>query len=410
MKQFAQKIIIIGVLAAVGLAAGSFGVPGLYASTQEISQEINNLKQEIEAKQSNIDHINSRINSYKQKIAEKQAESATLNGELELLENRILKTELDILATEEEISSVNSEIRLINAEVSLLELQLEKDRTILVNILQKIQIYDNDLNLQLLFGNDSFSKLFDQLQYLENVNQDLAKTLESAKQSQEQLLASRISQEGKKSRLTELRKNLERSRQLSQEERTAKETILLETQQSEAQFSALLYELRQEQSYIDQQIAALQGSIEQKLSANDEIGDSTIMSWPADPGYKGISAYFHDPTYPYRHLFEHSGIDLPEPVGTPLKAAAAGYVAWTRTGRSYGNYIMIIHTNGLATLYAHLSRMDVVPDQFVSRGEVIGATGGAVGAPGSGLSTGPHLHFEVRKNGIPVNPLDYLVY
>lgn len=410
MKVVSQKIGLIGVIVATGFLVSNFSVSGIYASTDELVTEINTIKQEIEDKQSNIDHINGKIDSYRKKIAEKQAESASLDGELELLENRILKTDLDILAAEEEINSVNAEIRLTDAEINLLQAQLDQDREILIHIVQKIQVYDNDLSLRLVFGSDSFSELFDQLQHLENVNDDLTQALNRVEQTQVKLVDNRVSQEGKKTKLTDLRKTLERSKQLNQEERVAKESILFETQKSEAQFSALLYSLRQEQAYIDQQIASLQNEIENRLSANDEIGDSSIMSWPVDPGYKGISATFHDPTYPFRHLFEHSGIDLPEPVGTPLKAAAPGYVAWTRTGRSYGNYVMIIHTNGLATLYAHLSKISVTADQFVSRGEVIGATGGAAGAPGSGLSTGPHLHFEVRKNGIPVDPLLYLSY
>ena len=102
-------------------------------------------------------------------------------------------------------------------------------------------------------------------------------------------------------------------------------------------------------------------------------------------------------------MFEHSGLDLPAASGTLVLSAATGYVAWTKNGRLYGNYVMVIHASGVSTLYAHLSRIDVVADQFVARGDQIGAVGS------TGLSTGPHLHFEVRKNGIPTNPLDYLI-
>jgi murein DD-endopeptidase MepM/ murein hydrolase activator NlpD len=69
---------------------------------------------------------------------------------------------------------------------------------------------------------------------------------------------------------------------------------------------------------------------------------------------------------------------------------------------------MIIHSNGFATLYAHMSRIDVDVDQYVARGQIIGLSGGRPGTAGAGFSTGPHVHFELRKNGIPVDPGPYL--
>jgi len=164
-----------------------------------------------------------------------------------------------------------------------------------------------------------------------------------------------------------------------------------------------LQDLKEEQGYVNQQIAALQREIEGKLNSSDSLGDASVLSWPFDPTARGISAYFHDPSYPFRHLFEHSGIDLPSPTGTTVKSSAPGYVAWTKQGTLYGNYVMVIHANGFATLYAHLSKIYVSADQFIGRGEPLGAVGS------TGLSTGPHLHFEVRKDGIPTNPLDYLI-
>jgi murein DD-endopeptidase MepM/ murein hydrolase activator NlpD len=98
---------------------------------------------------------------------------------------------------------------------------------------------------------------------------------------------------------------------------------------------------------------------------------------------------------------QHKAIDYGVPVGTPVQAAASGTVKATGSGageRSYGNYIELDHGNGYTTLYAHLSSIQVTTGQSVVQGQVIGLSGA------TGYATGPHLHFEVRKNGMKINP------
>jgi len=95
-------------------------------------------------------------------------------------------------------------------------------------------------------------------------------------------------------------------------------------------------------------------------------------------------------------------VDFGAPVGTSVYAAAAGIVVATGTGRGYGNRVIIDHGGGVMTVYAHLSGFSCSPGQQVSRGQRIASSGN------TGLSTGPHLHFEVRINGRPVNPLGRL--
>jgi len=98
----------------------------------------------------------------------------------------------------------------------------------------------------------------------------------------------------------------------------------------------------------------------------------------------------------------HDGVDYGAPSGMPIRSAAAGTVVASGVRGGYGNATIIDHGGGLATLYAHQSEIFVTPGASVTAGQVIGAVGS------TGFSTGPHLHFEVRVTGAPVNPLLHL--
>jgi murein DD-endopeptidase MepM/ murein hydrolase activator NlpD len=97
----------------------------------------------------------------------------------------------------------------------------------------------------------------------------------------------------------------------------------------------------------------------------------------------------------------HPGIDIALPTGTPIAAAKAGTVVFSGPNDGYGNFVVIDHGGGLATAYAHQSRIVVGEGDHVNQGQVIGFVGS------TGFSTGPHLHFEVRVNGSPQNPRNY---
>ena len=98
----------------------------------------------------------------------------------------------------------------------------------------------------------------------------------------------------------------------------------------------------------------------------------------------------------------HNGADMDAAQGDPIKAASAGKVILAGVKGGFGNTIMIDHGGGMVTLYAHQSKLGVSVGESVQAGETIGYIGS------TGLSTGPHLHFEVRINGTPKNPAKYL--
>ncbi|MEP5937801.1 MAG: M23 family metallopeptidase [Erythrobacter sp.] len=100
---------------------------------------------------------------------------------------------------------------------------------------------------------------------------------------------------------------------------------------------------------------------------------------------------------------KHNGIDLAAPTGTPVYATADGIVGKAQWFSSYGLYIRVDHGADLETRYAHLSRLAVASGERVKKGDVIGYVGS------TGRSTGPHLHYEVRIDGVPVNPIPYMI-
>ena len=378
-----------------------FGFAQTISNESETSNEVN---QELVDKRNAIEKLSLQIEEYEKKISEKVSEKISLNQQLEILQNRMARTELQIKETNAKIDLVNLELVDIEKQAIVVQEKLEKQREMISVVLQNIQVQDQQLPMEIFFGNKNFSDIFDNLNRLSQMNKDLKDSVESAKATKKQLLDTRASEEKNRDDFEKLHERLSQDKMQLDSETDARQSLLFATKQSESRFRSLLNELKQEQDYINQQIQSLQSKVEKKIGEGDQLGNgSSVLSWPLNPNTKGVSAYYHDVSYPFRYLFEHSGIDLPSAIGTPVKSAGPGYVAWTRTGgKQYGNYIMIIHSNGLATLYAHLSRINVVADQFVARGDMIGAVGM------TGLTTGPHLHFEVRLNGIPTDPMNYL--
>jgi murein DD-endopeptidase MepM/ murein hydrolase activator NlpD len=132
-----------------------------------------------------------------------------------------------------------------------------------------------------------------------------------------------------------------------------------------------------------------------------ELNSFEDFAWPL-PGYSTISSPFGNRPDPFTgRPTNHEGIDLPAPAGTRINAAEAGYVRFARWGAGWGNYIVIDHADGYSTLYAHQTRNRVTEGQRVTRGQHIGDVGT------TGRSTGNHLHFEIRLNGVHLNPMSF---
>lgn len=171
-----------------------------------------------------------------------------------------------------------------------------------------------------------------------------------------------------------------------------------------AEQAALLAKIDAEIDHFDNEIAALARE-ETSIKAAIQAASSPAPSNPGKllrPVPGAVSSGFGTRIHPITGGVKmHNGVDMNASMGTPIKAAADGKVILSGVKGGYGNTVMIDHGGGMVTLYAHQSKLGVSVGQSVTRGQVIGWVGS------TGQSTGPHLHFEVRINGTPANPVNY---
>lgn len=378
------------------------------ADTLYLQNETEELNESLKAKRQRVQDLRGLINRYSGRIKEQESQRTTLENELVLLDSRIREKELRIEESEARIDLLKAEIDTLDLYIKKESERIEAQKLLLGDLLRRIRQADDVQTLHVFLTRPSLSSYFNQIEALETLEGDLSHSLQRVLAKKEELLLNQQDLEQKREALDAQRIQLVEETERLAQERGSKTSLLAATNSKQEEFARVLDELRQQQESTVDTIANLEAELKDKLNELDQAlaSGQTLLLWPVP--LRKITAKFHDPEYPFRHLYEHPGIDLRADQGTPLKAAGGGYVAWTKQGRAYGNYIMVIHPGNLATIYAHLSSFNVKPGTYVERGQVIGFTGGMPGTSGAGLSTGPHLHFEVRKGGIPVDPQGYL--
>lgn len=191
------------------------------------------------------------------------------------------------------------------------------------------------------------------------------------------------------------------------EEQTQFEKLLQEEKKEEQRFfEKALEEAKEDRLILNKRIEEVAGF----LRPSDYLGFGLeTMIWPVQ-ALLGISAYFDDKDYEQRFGFQHGAVDIPTEQLTPVRAALSGKVLKIVDGGQTGySYLQLGHRASFSTVYGHLYEFKVEEGQMVSQGDIIALSGGAFGTKGAGkLTTGPHLHFEVLKNGIRMDPLYYL--
>lgn len=258
-----------------------------------------------------------------------------------------------------------------------------------------------------VLGSSSFSDLVDRMEYWEaalDSDAELISTIQLLRDETEDRREVIIE---KQAEIVEAKKQLEKDRKAVAAVR-AEHNAVLETRQallSEKQ--GLLAEVERKKAYweaLEDQLEDDAAEIRSLLSSSGTSGTPPTAGgqflWPTNGPMTSPYGYRTHPIFGDRRL--HTGIDIGAGYGNAVYAADTGTVSYVGTMSGYGNVVIVDHGSGLATTYNHLSAFNVSSGATVQRGTTVGAVGC------TGYCTGPHLHFEVRVNGGPVDPMPYL--
>jgi murein DD-endopeptidase MepM/ murein hydrolase activator NlpD len=307
--------------------------------------------------------------------------------------------------TQAQLDALDGKIRLTVADITRRTAHLQIREALFDNRVRSIEKHGSVNYLALALSSTSFNQLIDRLLTAQTIIQADHRLLDDLRleKSQIQALNDQLTQQ-RADEADLLVKQKAQQAQLMQL-RAQQQAALAFKQQLDAQYKAQADALAAQQAEINAQVAADQAAYAAEASGSG--GGTGQFGWPMTPHL--ISQYYGCSNYPFemywaacpsKHL--HSGIDIAEPYGTPVLAADNGVASVYSTCCGYGNYVILTHGNGYATLYGHLAGFNVGTHQLVVRGQVIAYEGS------TGNSTGPHLHFEILYNGNYTDPCAYL--
>lgn len=405
--------ITLFLLIAFGLfSASSFFVLAENA-TSTVNPEVEKLNKEIQLRKDKIKQLEDTISVYKQNIAQKQTEGISLKNQMSIINNHIAQTQADAELTTQELQKTQLEIEALSISIGEKEVTIDREKRMISKMIQSLHANDQKNFLEIMLTNSNFANFYNQAKYLENVYTDLGRTVKGVKIAKDDLDGKKVLAEAKKEDYDKFLEQLNNQKKDLADEKNNKEIILVQTKSSELRYQTLLDSLRSQYRVVENEVSSFEAQVRKKLSDQDRFANKPSVvgdfGWPTSGRY--VTSRFHDPDYPFKNVFQHSGIDIRMPQGSLIRAASSGYIGRAKrcSVSTCYSYVLIIHNGNLSTLYGHLSSILISDEQYVNKGDIIGYSGGTPGMVGSGpFVTGAHLHFEVRSNGIPVDPLGYL--
>lgn len=403
-----SKIVTITTVVVVGLGSVFFNTSASADSLEDLKGKETQIQQDRKDVKANLSEAESEF-------ADIIIELEEINVEISRIKKALEENKASLKKNREDISDTQTEIDLLEEEIVALEEAIEKRFEILKERAAAYQKSGGNISyIEVLFGSKSFGDFISRVSAINKITDSDAALMEQIEADKVQVEEKQEEVVVKLDALKNLKLELEGMQALIEDQENEAKVKQANLKEKEEQLVAKVEELKME----DSNLASLEKKVKENITAltrpapatqvasasSASNGDLSTLSnqsnggylaWPTVGGY--ISSYVGP-----RWGRQHKGLDIARPSNYNILAAASGVVTKAGYTGGFGNRIEIEHSNGLKTLYAHLSSINVTVGQEVNTGTVIGIMGS------TGNSTGIHLHFELYKDGALQDPMDYL--
>ena len=355
------------------------------------AEDLNDLQEEQSAAQANQDMAMTQLQAVQEEL------STNLN-QIQELNNNIAQYETEITNYNNQIVELQNNITQMESEIAKAQENYDKQKKLLDDRLITVYELGSTEYLDVILSSKSITE-FLSIYYLISILTDAnIAFLDDIERQKKLIEEDRKKLEEQKKQINTAKEEMEKASIILQNTKVMKDSFTAQLTDQEKKIQS---EIDAYQTQINQLEAEIQSITSNSLIVNPNYVGG-IMLWPL-PGYTRLSSTFKMRVHPITGVYKlHSGIDIPAPKGTDVLAANDGVVVKAGRNTAYGNMVIIDHGGGVSTLYGHGSEITVTLGQTVKKGDVILKVGS------TGYSTGNHLHFEVRTNGDPVDPLPYV--
>lgn len=390
----------IVLVASLALAAQSAPV---YANEEKIEQ----LQKNIGALSNKLDEINQAIREAESRVAASSAEAASIAARVRQLEASRSKIEKDISYTETQIQKTELEIEKLGYEITDKETRISQNTDTLAAAMVELNALESMSLLEQLLAYDTLGEFFTQLQTIETFQDTVQDTLLTLKGLNTELRTKQQEEAREIKELESSKKLLSGEREAVASTKTKQEELLTVAKKTEAEQRAYLAQKQQEKQQFESALLEFESQLKTLVDPTSfPSARQGVLGWPVDTvritqQFGGTQFAKNNPHIYGRAM--HNGTDFGVPVGTKIYAVSDGVVQATGNTdaypgcRSWGKWVLIKHTNGLSSLYAHLSSILVSEGETVAKGQTIALSGN------TGVSTGPHLHLTLyASQGVQV--------